>query len=364
MSAIRGSAVPGASHTQDATVSVSNVRRPLATESWRLAELADGFLITQLLYVAARLGLADVLAVAPATGPAVAAAVHADPDVITRTLRGLCLNEVFVEHSDGRFSVGPLGEYLRDGVPGSQRGQILARGQLYFPAAYAMLDAATTGACPFEQTYGQPLFTHLDSVPAHREVFEASMAGRAAYEAAAVVTAYDLSGCDRLVDVGAGPGLVAQAALRAVPTLSATLVDRPAMVERARREMDEAGLTDRCTFVAADFFDAVPAGADAYLLSRVLHDWNDTDAARILRVCHAAMPATARLLIVDAVLPDRARDLPGAVRMDLFMLMLLGSRERTAGEFDRLLSGSGFDLRRVVPTGSPTGLAVIEAHRR
>jgi hypothetical protein len=99
-------------------------------------------------------------------------------------------------------------------------------------------------------------------------------------------------------------------------------------------------------------------------LSRILHDWNDHDASRILRVCHAAMPPDARLLVVDAVLPQRARDLPGAIRMDLLMLLLLNARERTADEFGRLLSHAGFEVRRIVPTGSPTGLAVIEAYRR
>jgi hypothetical protein len=155
--------------------------------------------------------------------------------------------------------------------------------------------------------------------------------------------------------------VTARAALRAVPAMSATLLDRPAMMDRARREMADAGLTDRCTFVAADFFESVPAGGDAYLLSRILHDWNDEDAARILQVCRSAMPPGARLLVVDAVLPDRARDLPGAIRMDLLMMLLLHARERTAPEFDALLTRAGFQLRRVVPTGSPTGLAVIEA---
>ena len=338
------------------------MRPPQAAESWRLARLADGYLTTQLLYVAVKLGVADVLAGGPATGPEVAAAVSADPGIITRILRGLCLEDVIVEHGDGRFSLSPIGEYLRDGVPGSQRGPILTRGSFCFSAAQAMLDAATSGACAFELTYGQPFFAHLDSVPAHREAFEASMAGRAAHEAEAVVAAYDLSAVGRLVDVGAGPGVMARAALRAVPAMSATLIDRPAMVDRARREMNDAGLTDRCTFVAADFFESVPAGGGAYLLSRILHDWNDEDATRILRTCHATMPAGARLLVVDAVLPDRARDLPSAIRMDLAMLLLLNARERTASEFEVLLSGAGFRLRRIVPTGSPTGLAVIEAH--
>jgi hypothetical protein len=182
--------VPAAARAHDATVTVPSVRQPLAAESWRLAELADGYLTTQLLYVAGRLRLADVLADAPATGPEVAAAVRADPDVVTRILRGLCLEDVFAEDPDGRFSLGPLGAYLRDGVPGSQRGPILARGEVYFLAAHALLDAATTGANAFVQAYGEPFFAHLEHVPAHREAFEASMAGRAAHEAAAVVAAY------------------------------------------------------------------------------------------------------------------------------------------------------------------------------
>jgi hypothetical protein len=147
------------------------------------------------------------------------------------------------------------------------------------------------------------------------------------------------------------------------PALSATLVDRPAMVDRARLEMEKAGLAERCTFVAADFFDSVPAGADAYLLSRILHDWDDEDATRILRVCHAAMKPGTRLLIVDAVLPERACDMPAAIRMDLLMLLLLNARERTVPEFDRLLSNAGFSLCEVIATDSPTGLAVIEAAR-
>jgi len=333
----------------------------LTAGSWRLAELADGFLVTQLLYTAAELRLADVLAAGCSDGPAVARAVSADPDTVTRILRGLCAAGVFAETESGRFSLGPLGEYLRDGVPGSQRGPILARGALYYPAAGGLLGAARTGENAFEQTYGESFFAHLQRVAEHREAFEASMAGRARHEADAVVAAYDMNGIGHLVDVGAGPGLMARAALRAVPSMTVTLVDRPATLDRAQAEMADADLTDRCTFVAADFFESVPGGGDAYLLSRVLHDWQDQDAIRILRRCRAAMPAHARLLVVDAVMPERARDVPAAIRMDLLMLLLFSGRERTRDEFGLLLAASGFSLRRIVPTGSPTGLAVLEA---
>jgi len=335
-----------------------------AAEAVRLTALADGFLTTQLLYVAVRLRLADVLADGPRSAVAVASAVGGSPGVIRRVLRGLCLDDVFVERGDGLFGLGTLGELLRDGVPGSQRGPILARGEIYYAAAAGLLAAATDGASAFEAAYGQPFFAHLDSAPDHAAVFQASMAGRAGHEAAAVVAAYDFGGLRRLVDVGAGSGLLTGAALRAAPELTATLVDRPAALSLAREQLSAAGLASRCTFEAGDFFAAVPAGGDGYLLSRVLHDWDDADAARILGVCRAAMAPEARLIVVDALLPARARDLPAAVRMDLHMLVLLGAAERTEVEMRGLLTAAGFEVRRIVPTGSPTGLAVIEAARR
>jgi SAM-dependent methyltransferase len=328
------------------------------TAPWRLMALADGYVTTQLLYVAARLGLATELAAAPRTGAQVAARVGADPDVVTRVLRGLCLDEVFVERDDGRFALGPLGRHLCEE---SMRERLLVRGEFYYRAAQALLDSAVGGGTAFERVYGQPFFDHLERHPEHATLFQASMAGRAEHEARAVVAAYDLSGCCRLVDVGAGPGLMTRAALQAVPGLRATLLDRPGMLERARAELAAAGLAERCVLVAGDFFDAVPDGGDVYLLSRVLHDWTDDDAVRILKTCRAAMPPGGRLLVVDAVLPARARDMPAAIRMDLMMLILLGARERTEEEFRGLLARAGFDLRRVVPTGSPTGLAVVEA---
>ncbi|WP_328474885.1 hypothetical protein OHA21_16415 [Actinoplanes sp. NBC_00393] len=145
----------------------------LTAGSWRLGELADGFLVTQLLYAAAELRLADVLAAGPADGPAVARAVGAHPDTVTRILRGLCAAKVFAETDSSRFSLGPLGEYLRDGVPGSQRGPILARGAIYYAAAGGLLDAARTGENAFEQAYGESFFAHLQRVAALRQAFEA-----------------------------------------------------------------------------------------------------------------------------------------------------------------------------------------------
>jgi hypothetical protein len=133
------------------------------------------------------------------------------------------------------------------------------------------------------------------------------------------------------------------------------------VVEQARRRLETDGVADRCRLVAGDFFGSVPAGADAYLLSRVLHDWGDEDARRLLATCGSAMPPGGRLLVVEALLPERARDQPAVIRMDLHMLVLLGARERTEAQYRRLLADGGFQVERVVPTSSPAGVSVIEA---
>ena len=321
----------------------------------------DGFLTTQLLYVAAKLGVADLLAEGPRTGPEVAEAVGADPDLLTRVLRGLALEEVLAEVDGGRFALTELGQCLRSEVAGSMRGPLLVRGELYYQAAAGTLAAVRQGGTAFEQVYRDRFFEYLSRHPEQEAVFQGSMTGRSEQEAGDVVAAYDFGGLRRLVDVGGGYGILLGAILQAAPGLRAVLVDQPAVVEQARRRLAADGVAGRCELVAGDFFADVPAGADAYLLSRVLHDWVDDVARRLLATCRSAMAPGSRLLIVEAILPERAREQPAVIRMDLHMLVLLGARERTEAQFRRLLAESGFEVRRVVPTRSPAGLSVIEA---
>jgi hypothetical protein len=329
----------------------------------QLARLLDGYLVTQLLYVAARLGIADELTAGPRSGSALAAAVGADAGALTRALRRLVIEGVFAEDAEGQFVLTPLGECLRSGVDGSLRDAVLARGDVYYQAAAGMLRTVMEGGVAFEHVHGMPFFDHLAAHPNLEAAFQGSMADRSRQEASAVVAAYDFGGFQQLVDVGGGSGLLLEAILRAAPRLRGVLLDRPTGVERARRRMEAAGLAGRCDCVVGDFFAAVPAGADAYLLSRVLHDWDDAEATRILATCRAAMAPGSRLLIVEAVMPERALDGPAAVRMDLNMLMLLGGRERTAAEYATLLTAAGLQFGRVVPTRAAAGLSIIEASR-
>jgi O-methyltransferase domain len=228
----------------------------------------------------------------------------------------------------------------------------------------------TSGAAAEEVTPQRDLGRLIDSYLTTQLLYVAARLGvadvladgpRSGREAADVVASYDFAGLRELVDVAGGSGVLLETILRATADLRGVLVDRPEAVERAGARLAAAGLDGRAECVAGDFFDAVPPGADAYLLSRVLHDWDDADARRILTACREAMPAGARLLVVDAIVPERAQDGPEAVRMDIHMLILLGARERTEAEFRDLLASAGFALRRVVPTASPAGVSLIEA---
>jgi hypothetical protein len=327
-----------------------------AAGQWQLARVMDGYLATQLLYVAAKLGIADVLTDGPRTGTQIAQAVGVEALPLTRVLRGLAAEGIFDEVDGGRFALAPPGEALP-----ALRGQIIARGEVYYGAAAGLLDALHGGGTPFERVHGARFFDHLARDADAEAAFNASMAARADREARDVVAAYDFGPLRRLIDVGGGSGVLLSAILRATPALHGVLMDRPAAIAAARDRLAADGLSERAECVAGDFFAAVPPGADGYLLSRVIHDWDDRDAVRILRRCRAAMPATARLMLVEAVLPERARDAPEAIRMDLHMMVLLGARERTEKEYRRLLAAAGLDLRRVVPTSSPAALGVVEA---
>jgi hypothetical protein len=327
----------------------------------QVSRLMDGYLVTQLLYVAAQLGLADVLAGAPQAADTLARQVGAEPGALGRVLRGLAAEGVLDEQPDGRFSLSALGTCLRRDVPSSLRGAILARGDLYYGAAAGLPQAVQQGGVPFEHVHRVGFFEYLAQYPDRGATFQASMADRARHEAVEVVAAYDFGAFRRLVDVGGGHGVLLSAILAAVPRLEGVLLDQPSVVKRAREHLASAGLAGRCTCVAGDFFAGVPPGGDAYVLSRVIHDWDDDAAVRILTNCRRAMGEDGTLLLVEVVLPMRAREGPAAIRMDLHMLTLLHGRERTAAAYERLLGTAGLRPVRVVPTRSPAGISVIEA---
>jgi SAM-dependent methyltransferase len=289
--------------------------------------------------------------------------VSAEAGALHRVLRGLVVDGVLSEQDDGRFGLTPAGELLRSDVPGSVHGAIVARGDVYYAAAGGLLHAVQHGGNAFEHVYGTSLFEYLSQHPEKVADFQRSMVARAHQEAADVLSVYDFRRFRRVVDVGGGYGILLAAILQSAPGLDGVLVDLPRVEAQARERLGEAGLLPRCQIVAGDFFRSVTEGGDVYILSRVIHDWDDAAAARILANCHAAMPEGGTLLLVEAVLPERACEQPGAIGMDLHMLTLLHGRERMEAEYRSLLTENGFELNRVIPTPSPTGLCILEATR-
>jgi hypothetical protein len=300
----------------------------------------------------------------PRSSAELAAMTATQPAVLHRVLRGLVIDGVLDEDETGRFTVTAAGRYLESRRPDSMCGAVLARGQLYYAAAGALLETVRHGGAAFRHANGVDFFDAITGHPDRVAAFQASMTVRSQQEADELVNAYDFAPFGHIVDVGGGHGVLLTAILQAHPHVRATLFDRPDVVAGARAALDttpaQAGGV-RCAVVAGDFFAEVPAGADLYLLSRVLHDWDDEAALRILGTCRQAMPDAGVLVVADAILPDRARDQPAAIRMDLHMLTLVNGQERTLDEFKRLFNAAGFRLQRVVHGGGVTGINALEA---
>lgn len=326
-----------------------------------VTRLMDGYLSTQMLYVAVRLGLVDLLLDGPRTSAELAMAVSAASAPLHRLLRGLVMEGLLSEEPDGRYGVTDAGRLLRADGAGSLRGAVLARGALYYRAAGGLLQTIRDGGSAFRHAYGVELFEHLDACPADAEHFQLSMLARSHQEADALVTTYDFTPFDHVVDIGGGYGVTLTRILKAYPGVRGTLFDRPDVTAHARTRLAASGLAGRVTVVGGDFFESVPRDGDVYVLSRVLHDWDDDAAVRILTSCRGVMTDRGRMVIVEAILGDRVHDRPAAVRMDLHMLTLATGQERTAAEFVSLLRAARLRIGRILAPGNTPGIHILEA---
>lgn len=326
-----------------------------------LFQMMYGFMPSRLVYVAARLGLADHIHEGESTSPGLARRVGADEHALRRVMRGLVNIGVLVEDEGGRFGLTPIGEFLRSDVPNSLRDLAILSGEEFYPAWGALLNTVRSGQTAFDSAFGTGFFRHLEQHPEAGERFNNFMVALTTDTAAAALEAYDFSAFRRVVDVGGGYGPLLAAILKANPQAEGVLFDTETITEGARRYLEGEGLLERCEIVAGDFFEAVPAGGGLYVLSQVLHDWDDEHGLRILKSCREAMPAGGTLLVLEAIMPERVSEPAGVVDSDLIMLAMTGGRERTEAEYRVLLAASGFRLVRIVPTQSPT--CVIEAVR-
>jgi len=318
-----------------------------------------GSWLSQGVYVAAELGIADLLAGGPRTARELAAVTGAHADSIYRLLRALASVGVFAQDGRGRFCLTPLAESLRSDVGGSQRAFAIMAGAEFYQTWGTLLHSVRTGEPGFDAAFGMPFFEYMTQRPERHAIYDAAMTGVHGAETEPMVEAYDFSGCRTVVDVGGGNGLMLAAILKRYPEVRGILFDLPAVAERARPILDAQGLDGRCETVGGDFFSTVPAGADAYVMRHVVHDWHDEEAAAILRNCREAMAHDGRILVVETVIPRGDEPCFGKW-LDLMMLLVAG-RERTEGEFRALFAQAGLRLSRILPTSHE--VSIIEGVR-
>ena len=293
----------------------------------RLWELLRGALATRALAIVADLGVADALAGGPRPVGDVAREVRANPDTLHRLLRALASDGVFAQEEPGVFRNTDASDLLR----GAWGDFAHLFGGEWHRAAGA-LDAS--GEPTFQRLFGADFWAWLADRPEERAAFDRAME-QGSEGRVERLTEVEWRGDETVVDVGGGNGSLLGALLKAQPGLRGIVFDLP------ETTVDEASLGKRITFVAGSFFDRVPEG-DVYVLSTILHDWDDERAAAILRTVRASAPSDARLLVMDAVVPD-GNEPNGRKWLDLLMLALLAGRERNEQQWRELFSGTGWE---------------------
>jgi hypothetical protein len=322
--------------------------------------MISGSWVSQAIYAAAKLGIADRVQDLPKSAQTLAAETNSHAPSLYRLLRALASIGIFAEDDQGRFGLTPLAELLQTHVPGSLRGWAIMSGSDWRWQPWGqILQSVQTGEVAFAHVFGMGAFEYFTQHPTAAQIFDQGMTSVSSALVPAVVASYDFSGIHHLVDVAGGHGSLLAAILQANPNMKGTLFDLPHVIEGAHQHghLDQAGITDRCQWVAGNFFESVPSGGDAYLLKSIIHDWDDEQALIILKNCRQAMDNQGRLLLVEIVIPTGNQPSLGKF-LDLEMLIMAGGRERTEHEYRALLAAAGFTLSRIVPTPSP--IHVIE----
>ena len=319
--------------------------------------MIQGLHISRAVYVAARLGIADLPADRPRSSAQLAQLTRAHAPSVYRVLRLLAALNVLREQPPGHFALTPLGERLRSGVPGSLRNWAILTDTVGGLKPFdCIIDSVMTGEAGLKLAYDDTWIDFLAKHPTAAVNFQAAMSERTAAFAPSVATTYDFSQMRRVVDVGGGRGTLLAAVLAVRTHLQGVVFDLPEGVAGATETLRAAGLADRCAIGSGDFFVAVPSGADGYLLANVLHDWDDERSVAILRNCRRAMHGDGRVLIVERVIFSDAEQSIPTLLSDLNMLVLTGGQERTEEEYARLLAGAGLRLTRLLPVAYPYGV--------
>jgi hypothetical protein len=326
-----------------------------------MLQLISGFWISRCIYIAAKLGIADLVKDESKTAAELAAATGTDAPSLFRVMRALSSVGIFSQDAENRFAITPLSETLRADIRGSLRAFAMTElGEEHYPAWGDLLHSVRTGEIAFDHAFGMPVWEFFAKNPDNAKIFNDAMSGMTAQANEAILSKYEFGGINTLVDVGGGHGGLITSILQRNPGMRGIVFDSPQVIEGAQAVVDASGVSDRCQLVVGNFFESVPQGGDAIILKWIIHDWNDEQSVTILKNCHRALPDNSKLILVEAVVP--AGNEPHFSKfIDLNMLVMTGGRERTEEEFRALYKAAGFRLTRVVATESP--FSVIEGVR-
>ena len=332
------------------------------TESERAAAAAMlpmiwGTHISRAVYVAAELRIADLLADGPVSSTELARATRTHEPSLYRVLRLLAALGVLDTVEPRSFGLTALGDRLRSDAPACVRSWATFAESLGGVRPFEhILHTVRTGEPGFDTALGMKIFDFLAQNPQNAATFDAAMSERTAAFAPSVAGTCDFSRARTVVDVGGGTGTLLVEILRRHAHLHGVLFETPAVAARADAVLDAIDLADRCQVLAGDFFQNLPDGADYYVLANVLHDWDDTQAAQILRNCRLAMARDGRVLIVERLIPDTPGDAVPTLLSDINMLVITGGQERTTAEYGDLLAAAGLTIGEVRPVAFPYGV--------
>ncbi len=344
-------------NTQTQTPTALPAKIPPQTQ---LMQLVCGSFISQTVYVAAKLGIADLLAKESQSAAKLAQKTGTHERSLYRLLRTLASVGVFREIEPKFFENTPVSETLLSDTPGSLRDLTIWMGEEPHWRVYGnMLHSVKTGKAAWSAVHGEDVFPYLFQT--NRElgaIFNRAMTSLSGQTIPAINAAYDFAEVNVLADIAGGYGHLLAGIMKNYPQMHGVLFDLMPVCEEGENYLEKANLAERIETVSGNFFEKVPVKADVYLLKHIIHDWNDEECITILKNIKAEMPDDAKILILDAVIPEGDEPHFGKI-MDMEMLVSPGGIERTAEEFEKLLADSGLKLNRIIPTQSM--ISIVEA---
>jgi hypothetical protein len=316
-----------------------------------MLQLLNGSYIAGAIACLAALGIADLVEAGPKSADELAKQVGANPQALYRLMRTTASVGVLSEGPDGKFSETALSAVLRTNANPSLRALAMMSARDWHARGWADLEyCVRTGKQALDHIYGEHIFEFFTKRPEEMQIFNDAMTSLSMVDSPAVAAAYAFDHINSIVDIAGGHGLLLATILTRNPHMKGTLFEAPQVVEGAKAGPLKS-LLDRCTFASGDMFASVPAGADAYIMKHIIHDWPDELCIKILKACRAGVNPGGKLLVVDAVIQPGNDFFPGKL-LDLQMLIFPGGLERTEKQFSDLFAASGWKLNKVIPTAA------------